>query len=216
MKSTFLTVVIVCSLVIAGIGGTLATWADSEVSMGNRITTGSLDLKVNGEDDAPWGNGVPTKVTIDCMVPCKVYGPYPVELWNAGICEFDSHAYIHFKDMCCSNAPPKEGSGYIADYGTNMGDAKPEPELVAEDGGKVDCTEVPGIGELGDNCCMKSHIRVWVTDDLDVVPDIDIPCGQDDRFIIDSKMIDVECTEAYLFDLTPCELRTIYLYFHLQ
>ena len=218
MKSIFLVAVVICALAIAGIGGTFATWSDSETSMSNTITTGSVDLKVNGEDDAPWGVGVPSKVDITCMVPCKVYGPFPVDLWNAGICEFPSEAYIHFKDMCCGNAPPKldaegETTGYVC---PETGDLKPEPELVAEFGGKVDCRTVDGIGEaVGDTCSMKSHVRVWVTDDPALVPDKDVAIP-DPRFLIDGKMIDVECVESYLFDMMPCNEKTIYLYFHLQ
>lgn len=206
MKSIFLTVVVICALAIAGIGGTFATWSDSETSLDNRITTGSVDLKVNGEDDLPWGTGVPTKVTIDCMVPCKLYGPYEVELWNAGQCEFPSHAFMHFKDMCCANAPPKEGSGYAC---PETGDMKPEPELVAEFGGKVNCKEVDGIGRTGDECSMKSHVYCWVTD-------CKHPLDPDAIIYLEGKMIEIECTEIYLFDLEPCEPRTICLWFHLQ
>jgi len=201
MKNIFLSVVVICALAVAGLGGTLATWSDSETSLSNKITTGSVDLQVNYADDEPWGTGVPTKVEIDCMVPCKWYGPFPVDLWNAGICEFPSHAYIHFKDMCCSNAPPKEGSGYPC---PQTGDLKPEPELVAEFGGKVDCRTVDGIGEaVGDTCSMKSHIYCLVTDEAGNV-------------LLEGKLIDLECVESYLFDLVPCEPRTIYLWFHLQ
>ena len=218
MRNVFLSIVIICALVIAGLGGTLATWADSETSLANTITTGSVDLKVNGEDDAPWGDGVPTKVNIDCMVPCKLYGPFEVELWNAGICEFPSEAYLHLKNICCTNAPPKvDEAGDTTGYRCpETGDLKPEPELVAEFGGKVDCRMVDGIGEaVGDTCSMGSHVRMWVTADPDLVPDKDalIP---DDRFLIDGKLGTLLCEELYLFDLKPCEPRTIYLYFHLQ
>jgi predicted ribosomally synthesized peptide with SipW-like signal peptide len=209
MKSVFLSVVVVCALAIAGIGGTFATWSDSETSMDNIITTGSVDLKVNGADDAPWGGGVPTKVKIECMVPCKVYGPYEVELWNAGVCDTASRAYIHFKDMCCSNAPPKvDEAGKTTGYPDPVtGDLKPEPELVAEYGGKVDCRTVDGIGHaVGDDCSMKSHVAIMVTNDR----------AGEDVLIGWTKLIDIECLEIYLFDLLPCNARTIYLWFHLQ
>jgi len=215
MKSIFLVAVVICALAIAGIGGTFATWSDSETSMDNTITTGSVDLKVNGADDAPWGAGVPTKVEITCMVPCKWYGPYEVKLWNAGICEFPSEAYIHFKDMCCGNAPPKisDGSGEYWPANTTTGyvcpttgDLKPEPELVAEQGGKVDCTTVPGVGIQGDTCTMKSHIACRVTADR----------AGEEIIIGETKLINLECKEIYLFDLMPCNGRTIYLWFHLQ
>jgi len=202
MKNPFLAVVIICALSISALGGTFATWSDSETSMDNRITTGSVDLKVNDADDADWGAGVPTKVTIDCMVPSKWYGPFPVDLWNAGECEYASRAYIHFKDMCCTNAPPKAGSGYAC---PETGDMKPEPELVAEFGGKVNCKTVDGIGEaVGDTCSMKSHIRVKVTDEAGNV------------LIRPIKMIDINSQEIYLFDMNPCEPRTINLWFKLD
>jgi predicted ribosomally synthesized peptide with SipW-like signal peptide len=215
MKSIFLVAVVICALAIAGIGGTFATWSDSETSMDNKITTGSVDLKVNGADDAPWGSGVPTKVEVDCMIPCKWYGPFEVELWNAGICEFPSHAFLHFKDMCCSNAPPKvsDGSGEYWPANTTTGypdpvsgDLKPEPELVAEYGGKVDCRTVPGVGVLGDLCTMKSHVACRVTADE----------AGEEEIIGETKLINLECQEIYLFDLMPCNGRTIYLWFHLQ
>jgi predicted ribosomally synthesized peptide with SipW-like signal peptide len=216
----------VAALVAAGVGGTLATWSDSETSEGNRITTGSVDLKVNGQDDEPWGTGVPPKVTIDCMVPCKWYGPFEVELWNAGQCEFPSKAFIHIKDIVCSNALPKvhpetgESTGY-PDPSVDMpwsGDLKPEPELVAEYGGKVNCVRVPGVGVEGDDCSMGTHVEMVITTttvnpktnefaDVLVTPD---------NYLCRDKLGKWECKEIYLFDLMPCEPRVIYLWFHLQ
>ena len=201
MRNIVLSLVMVAVLAAAGIGGTLGTWSDSETSAGNTITTGSVDLKVNGADDLPWGTGVPTKVDIDCMVPDRLYGPYEVELWNAGICDTPSLAFIHIKDVCCSNAPPKEGSGYLC---PQTGDLKPEPELVAEFGGKVDCRMVDGIGEaVGDTCSMASHTTMTVTDEAGNV------------LIGPAKLIDLLCQEIPLFELVPCEPRTIYLWFEL-
>jgi predicted ribosomally synthesized peptide with SipW-like signal peptide len=219
-KSIILAVVVVVALVIAGTGGVFATWSDSEVSEGNLISTGSLDLKVNGADDAPWGLGVPTKVVLECMVPCKWYGPFEVELWNAGQCEFPSATFIHFKDYECFNIPPKinpypdGGSACWAEiYGPDAttgyvcpvtGDLKPEPELVAEFGGKVDCTWVPGVGgPLGDTCSMLAAVEIIVTDEAG------------DIIIGPALLGDLLCQEIYLFDLVPCEARTIYLWFHL-
>jgi predicted ribosomally synthesized peptide with SipW-like signal peptide len=216
-KSLILAVVVVVALVVAGTSGVFATWSDSEVSENNIIRTGSLDLKVNGADDAPWGQGVPTKVDIECMVPDMLYGPFEVELWNAGICEFPSAAYIHFKDYLCFNVEPKvnpypdggsmywpegESTGYLCDV---TGALKPEPELVAEFGGKVDCTWVDGLGEpLGDTCSMLGAVTVWVVD------------GFTNEILIGPALIgDLYCQEIYLFDLMPCEPRTILLYFSL-
>ncbi len=217
-KSVILAVVVVVALVIAGTSGVFATWSDSEVSFNNTIMTGALDLKVNGADDAPWGQGVPSKVDIECMVPEKWYGPFEVELWNAGICEFPSATYIHFKDYECFNIEPKVNPRDPAEGGSDYwprgmttgyvcpatGALKPEPELVAEFGGKVDCTTVDGVGgPLGDTCSMLSAVTVIVTD-------------EDGEVIIGPDLIgDLYCQEIYLFHLMPCQPRTIYLWFSL-
>ena len=215
-KSIILAVVVVVALVVAGTGGVFATWSDSEVSEDNIIRTGSLDLKVNGADDAPWGAGVPTKVEVECMVPGMMYGPFEVELWNAGICEFPSATFIHFKDYFCFNVEPKvnsypeggsafwpagETTGYVCPV---TGALKPEPELVAEFGGKVDCTFVDGLGgPLGDTCSMMAAVEVLVTDEAGSIIIGPILLG------------DLLSQEIYLFDLMPCEPRTIYLWFSL-
>ena len=227
-RNVILAVVVVVALVIAGTSGVFATWSDSEVSFNNTIRTGSLDLKVNGADDAPWGTGVPPKVEIDCMVPGKWYGPFEVELWNAGICEFPSHAFIHVKDLVCTNAEPKvnsypdggstywpagETTGY-PDPSTGQpysGQLKPEPELVAEYGGKIDCTWVDGVGVDGDDCSMGTGVRMIITNTPDLADVLVNPQGL--------RMVDLlgkwECNEIWLFDLMPCQPRTIYLWFYL-
>jgi predicted ribosomally synthesized peptide with SipW-like signal peptide len=227
-KNVILAVVVVVALVVAGTGGVFATWSDSEVSESNIIRTGSLDLKVNGADDAPWGTGVPPKVEIDCMVPGKWYGPFEVELWNAGVCEFPSHAFIHVKDLFCTNAEPKvnqypdggsafwpagETTGY-PDPSTGepySGQLKPEPELVAEYGGKVDCTWVPGVGVDGDDCSMGTGVRMIITNSPDPADVLVNPQG----LIMMDLLGKWECNEIWLFDLMPCEPRSIYLWFYL-
>jgi predicted ribosomally synthesized peptide with SipW-like signal peptide len=225
MRNIVLSLVMVAALVAAGVGGTLATWSDSETSEGNTITTGSVDLKVNGFDDLPWGEGVPPKVTLDCMIPCKWYGPFEVELWNAGQCEFPSKAFIHVKNLVCSNALPKvDKDGNTTGYPDPSegqpysGDLKPEPELVAEYWGKVNCHDVKGIGVTGDDCSMGSSVEMVITtttvnpktnDFADVLIN---PDGVELRNLLGKW----ECEEIYLFDLMPCEPRVIYLWFHLK
>jgi predicted ribosomally synthesized peptide with SipW-like signal peptide len=202
-KSLILAVVVVVALTLAGVGGVFATWSDSEVSHGNLISTGSLDLKVNGADDAPWGSGVPVKVSVTDMIPQKFYGPYEVELWNAGQGQFPAHAYIHVKNITCSNVLPKvnpydpknpESGGSACWYENHGPDAttgypdpstgqpysgalKPEPELVAEYGGKVDCVTVPGVGVDGDDCSMGSGVRMIITNSTDLADVLVNPQG---------------------------------------
>jgi len=226
-RSVILAVVVVVALALAGTSGVFATWSDSEVSHNNTIRTGSLDLKVNGADDEPWGTGVPVKVDIYDMIPCKFYGPFEVELWNAGQGDFASHAYIELKDFECSNIEPKVNprdpaqggsdwwprgatTGYPAPADDpNAGQLKPEPELVAEHGGKVDCFEVPGIGPEGDECSLGTHIEMIVT--LSRVP----PNVAGADIVRRDKIVKWE-GEVYLFYLMPCEPKTIYLWFHMQ
>ena len=228
-KNLILAVVVIAALSLAGAGGVFATWSDSEVSFNNTVETGSVDLKVNGADDAPWGQGVPAVVKIECMIPGKFYGPYPIELWNAGQCIFPSHAYIHLKNFVCDNVLPKVnpypegGSAYwpagtstgYPDPSTNQpysGDLKPEPELVAEYGGKVDCTTVTGVGVDGDDCSMGSGLTMRITNSTDLM---DVLVNPDGVRLIDtfSKW---ECQEIWLFDLMPCQPRTIYMWFYLD
>jgi predicted ribosomally synthesized peptide with SipW-like signal peptide len=227
-KNLILAVVVIAALSLAGTSGVFATWSDSEVSYNNTIETGSLDLKVNGADDLPYGTGVPSKVYVECMIPDKYYGPYEVELWNAGQCTFPSHAYLHVKNLVCSNALPKvnqypdngsaywpagESTGY-PDPSENQpysGDLKPEPELVAEYGGKVDCVTVPGVGVDGDDCSMGSGVRMIITNSTCID---DVLVNPDGVRLID-LLYKWDCQEIYLFDLMPCQPRSIYLWFYL-
>ena len=212
MRNVLLSLVVVAVLMAGTIGGTFATWSDSETSHDNYIETGSVDLMVNGADDEPWGTGVPTKVQIDCMIPCKVYGPYPVDVWNASQdCMPPSELFLHIKELCCANVPPKAGSGYPAPI---TGDLKPEPELVAEYGGKVDCTDVPGVGVIGDDCTLPEHIYVWIVLENDTPPVVGqtAPVGT----VWEGKLNLIEDVEQYLGDLEPCNEVTLYFWFHLQ
>jgi predicted ribosomally synthesized peptide with SipW-like signal peptide len=236
-RNVILAVVVIAALSLAGAGGVFATWSDSEVSFNNTIETGSVDLKVNGADDLPYGTGVPVKVNVTCMIPLKYYGPYEIELWNAGQCNFSSHAYIHVKSLNCSNALPKvntydpndPNSGgslcWYENYGQDAttgypdpstgqsysGDLKPEPELVAEYGGKVDCVYVPGVGVDGDDCSMGSGVRMIITNSTDVNDVLVNPQGVSMQDELDKWV----CNEIWLFDLMPCQPRTIYLWFYM-
>ena len=100
MMKTIILKVMVAVLVIGVaapmIGGTLATWSDSETSLDNYIETGSLDLKVNGRDDQPWGVGVGPSFWIEDGMPGVDYNS-TVELWNAGT--EDGTAYLHIRNV---------------------------------------------------------------------------------------------------------------------
>jgi len=216
MRNVILAVALVCALAVAGLGGTLAGWSDSEISYDNYIETGSLDLKVNDQDDLPHGTGVPTKVECECLIPCCDNCVVDVELWNAGQC-CSGEAFIHFKHADCYNIEPKPGSGYLEPEGEGTGPGgarlmKTEPELVAEFGGWVDQVEVPGIGPVGDECSMRSHVSVAMS--VDGVPvDLSAYDKNGDGVI---KIIEIIGEQIPLCILEPCEPAIVTLAFHLQ
>jgi predicted ribosomally synthesized peptide with SipW-like signal peptide len=231
-------VVLVVAVSAAGLGGTFATWSDSETSGNNTVVTGSLDLKVNMSDDEPWGWGVPRIIDVECVVPCKLYGPYDVELWNAGQCEYASKAFMRVKEVVCSNVDPKINprTNTTTGYPDPMsGDLKPEPELVAEWGGpapdgpdsmgKVDCTWVDGVGVWGDNCTLGNFTYVWVTEPGYplVVPEIDpltpwSPWQLPDLSIDDPAIYGQGYLAGFdpiidLMYLCPCQPQTVSIWF---
>lgn len=173
MKSIFLSVIVVCALAIAGIGGTLAGFVDTEESLNNSITTGSLDLKVSDghgwQDDPEYGAGLPTLITLTDVMPGKLYETvyYVCDMGQAvnpdGTPE-PAYLYFIIKNMCCANVNPTHPGPFYEDTAVNGAEKmKTEPEMVAEYGGKVDCQTVAGIGGLtGDGCCMRSATQVRV------------------------------------------------------
>jgi predicted ribosomally synthesized peptide with SipW-like signal peptide len=245
MRNILLSSVAVVALLVAGLGGTFATWSDSEVSANNTIVTGSLDLKVNGADDEPWGTGVPKVIDIECMVPDKWYLGGIFHLWNAGQCTETAKAYFHLKDYICTNVAPKEvwvdppgvwvTTGYYdsevvpEDYGPHApwppeSMYKPEPELVAEYGGpgpllgKVDCTWVGGLGEAeGDECSMGTNLFMAVTL-VDVSPENEnFYVANPDLIVATIQELDKwYCKEITLFDLPPCNEKQVWVWFFLN
>lgn len=109
-KLLLMSLVLVGSLVLAGMGGTLATWSDSETSEGNYIETGSVDLLVARcdtdwanpgafKDDTPYGMGLDPCFATSLM-PGGNYTCYSL-LWNGGC--VDAKAYLHIKTASDSN-----------------------------------------------------------------------------------------------------------------
>ena len=105
-----MSLVLVGSLVLAGVGGTFATWSDSETMIGNYIKTGSVDLLVakcdadwqnpgTFKDDLPWGVGLDPCFNITSG--SGNYSCYSL-LWNAGC--IDAVAYLDIKNVSDSNA----------------------------------------------------------------------------------------------------------------
>lgn len=100
MKSVFLSIVVICALAIAGIGGVFANYQDIETSEDNYVETGDLDLKVSykGVDyDDP---NVPMLISADNFMPECMDKSFHFDLHNAG--DYDQGTgwvYFHFKNL---------------------------------------------------------------------------------------------------------------------
>jgi predicted ribosomally synthesized peptide with SipW-like signal peptide len=109
-KLLAMSLLVVGSLVLAGIGSTFATWSDSETSEGNYIETGSVDLLVakcgaDWQNPAPFKDDIPHGVGLDsCFAATLAPGNYTCWslLWNAGCINAD--AYLHIDNVSDSNA----------------------------------------------------------------------------------------------------------------
>ncbi|MBA7618287.1 hypothetical protein ES703_25608 [subsurface metagenome] len=84
-------VLLISGVLALTVGGTLATFSDSEISQDNYIETGSLDLKVNDQDDLPWGTGIGPIFEITEGAICTSYAR-TASVWNAG--EDEAVAYL--------------------------------------------------------------------------------------------------------------------------
>ena len=149
MRNVFLSVVVICALLVAGIGGTLASFSDTEASMENVLEIGNLDLKVNGHDD----DGIFLDGLIQGfeMWPCDSED-FTVSIHNLSDNSEDAFAYIGFKNFNCYEV-----------YTTKFPESdRPEPEDVAENGGMLANQVITGMGPFGQNCTLPKFIEVWV------------------------------------------------------
>ena len=150
-KSLVVALVAVASLVLAGVGGTFATWSDSETSEGNYIETGSVDLMVAKcdadwqspgpfKDDTPYGVGLDP--CFDTSLAPGTYTCYSL-LWNAGC--VDADAYLQIK---VSDGNGLAGNTSMRIWYDGDGDPDTPPELVAAGTiADLDCHEI-GLGPL--------------------------------------------------------------------
>jgi predicted ribosomally synthesized peptide with SipW-like signal peptide len=138
VRNIFLSVVVICALVIAGIGGTMATLTDTEESLDNYIEVGSLDLKVNDQDDLnrEWNpnGGVGAVIEQACILPGTPMGSH-VKVENEGC--LDGYLYVAIKNTDCYNVEKENAEGWYPDTGYPVPELKPEPEMVSEFGGEL-------------------------------------------------------------------------------
>jgi hypothetical protein len=158
MRNVLLSVVVVTTLVAAGLGGTFAGFVDTEISEGNYVEAGISDLLVNGKNDPNIG----AKITWDCVVPCKSID-FWVDLYNWGECQ-GGDVYMHFKDVVSEEAGTKThmGAEYVYDGVSSVGGGIPDGYRVATGdepkGAGVWSSEPEKISEVGDGMVAQYHI----------------------------------------------------------
>ena len=152
-KLLLMSLVVVGSLLLGGMGGTLATWSDSETSQGNYIETGSVDLLVAKcdtdwanpgafKDDQPWGVGLDPCFDTS-LAPGGHYTCYSL-LWNAGC--IDAVAYLHVKNVSDGNG--LSGNTTMRIWYDDDGQPDTPVVLVASDTiANLNCHEIK-LGEL--------------------------------------------------------------------
>lgn len=181
MRNVLLSLTVVAVMVSGGLTGAFAHFSDTEESEGNYLQTGSMDLKVNGYDDPL----VPPKIWALCMAPEKSRD-FTIDLENVGQCEYPAYLFMHIKNVVCGEEPNKDGA------------PKPEPEVVAENGGRVDQVDVGGVGILGEDCTLGDHIGInlWYDEDDDGERDLNEEQSH--------KISDIVSLNKYLGRLDPC------------
>lgn len=200
MKNVFLSVVIICALTIAGVGGTLANFSDTEEITDNIFESGSLDLLIydgaNYVQQRPYGTGVSGVIDITCAAPEDVNW---ARVWvaNFGDC-VDGDLYMAFKNFRCYDVTPShpESRVWVKDDGYSpLWKQKPEPEVVAEYGGYIEQWYQSGLGPAGDECSWTKILEVKVLFDGEMVQ----------NWILLNNLIQVPTIEyIYLGQLESC------------
>ena len=158
MKNIFLSVVVVCTLIAGGVGGTMAGFVDTEISEDNYIQAGIMDLLVNGKNDP-----VGPQLVYTHIVPC-ISQDFWVDIFNWGQCQ-GAKAYMHIKDLDSVEAGVKEylGTDYVYDGVATLGDPVPDGYDVATgvepEGVDVWSSEPEKISEVGDGMVGQIYIR---------------------------------------------------------
>jgi predicted ribosomally synthesized peptide with SipW-like signal peptide len=245
VKNIFLSVVVIGTLVAAGVGGTLADFSDIEVSEDNYFKTGSLDLTVSDYAMNEYnGDAVPAFIQYEGAWPCSDKSYFvDLENWGQGV-QFVPWAYIHFKNVeCCwvypkllymwvneageeVAAPARPGGGdwIEGDQGTGFPKPVTEPEYVAEYGGLAGELDdgtlvvVDGIGSFGEGCELAEHISVLIQV-AGPWPHEDKPPASLDlpwTTVFSGKLDDIACKQIELGQIPNCNGIWVHIVFHLQ
>jgi len=160
MKNMVLSIMVVSTLIAAGIGGTFAGFVDTEESEGNFYQAGILDLLVNGKND-PIG----AKLQYTHGVPC-VSVDYWIDVLDWGVCQ-GGNLYLVLKDIVSIEDGTKyhHGDDYVYDGVATVGGDIPDgyrPAVGVEPAGAgVWSSEPEKIAEVGDG----EVAQIWIPSD---------------------------------------------------
>ena len=182
MKNIFLSVVVVATLISAGVGGTLADFSDIEISEDNNFGVGALDLVVSNNLGVEYPDDAPTFFMVQDAWPCCDKSVF-LDLHNYGQgFQIDPYCYLHIKNLACGWVMPKKPYAWLDAAGAKVDAPSPlpaegtkgtgyprpvtEPEFVAECGGIAGelangtAVTVVGMGEYGENGEVSEHVGV--------------------------------------------------------
>jgi hypothetical protein len=223
MKGIFLSVVVICALVVAGVGGTLANYIDTEEEIGDELQASSMDLKIKYLDGDYEDDEDVDAFTLKYLKPDQ-WKDVTKTLKNWGT--LDGDLYIQIKNINAyeDNDKDLDGDGNIEATSDDM----PEPEYVAQNGGKVGQEMVAGLGPTYD---FSEHVEVQIWFDADGdgfdagdlidLSEYDEELGNDDGKV---KLNELESTtpdvlndyQIYIGVLPACSPRDIKFEFKIQ
>jgi predicted ribosomally synthesized peptide with SipW-like signal peptide len=157
MRNVFLSVVVICALLVAAIGGTLAGFSDTEASTGNIFEVGNLDLKVSVPFNGPEYEDpdVPPIAQAYLAWPCTSQD-FTFDLHNVSDNPQAAYTYMCIKNLECYEVETAKHP-----------DGRPEPEEVAEGGGWLANYETPPMGPWGQDCTLGDFIEIYIEYDID-------------------------------------------------
>jgi hypothetical protein len=148
MKNIFLTVVVICALTIAGVGGVFANYQDIDVSHNNYVETGDLDLKVSKGGYLYDSPNIPVIIDADNFMPECQDKSFHFDLHNAGDYEQGTGwVYVHFKNLVFTDTGKTEPENAVELGLTPIGE-KMDGTLVYAPGGGLGLDYGTAGGEL--------------------------------------------------------------------
>jgi len=168
LTSVILAIMLVAAVAGSTLTGTFAGFSDSETSEGNYMCAGTVNLELTGDN-----------FSITNAIPSKWYTMEKV-LINAGT--LDAVASVHLKNLVCIE--DVEGAGV----------ATSEPELVAEEGGKIGSKLITGLGVDTCNIADFIDVKLWYDSDDDGIFEL----------VDEGKLSDIACTTYELGIIPGC------------